>query len=648
MNLMKYFNYNYMIQNLKKSKSILIFFLGLIPIASIFSYLVLISNTSLYNITLEAISIIHYFGIYFIPILLSLCLFGFIYKKKQVDFTLSMPLSRKTIFTTNTITGILLLIFMVTFSALGIYIVNLFTDFIIPFRMIIDYILIWSITYIFIFVLTNIAMSISGNGITQFIVTMLLLFFIPFLIDCIQYSNPFYGVGDDANLCITSIDSCYYIENYKQANFTLPYNNIRIFLFAKWQPLYNIVSLLKMVIISIIGFIVGKGLYVKRKMEINETSFSTLEIHNIVKALTMFPIVIVITDFIKGDSMSNLGMIISILILVIYYLVYDLITRKSISNLKTTFIHFCITLIILFPICMVLCGQNKNNNLINISKNNITGYQFSKDDTSFNQIDYVDVKNSITIQMITDSLARSKTSLRNHKYNGNENEYVFKEMLIKTNIKDYEVQNASFLKEDYDKIIEQIEKTEDMKNSNTLLAQNKIYALGLEEDHLRKYTNDYKVLESAKEVIETNTNDIKKDYTLCKILYLYAYDKGTVVTKTLNSCTSSVLSDYIEKEINKENQKFYSKIRINNIFEEVIEYSDNLTTLTKSELTGKCFENLDKIYKWILEHQEDEFSVKKPYISIGGNIENKNYIYYTNRVEEFLELLEEADNNDIN
>ena len=648
MNLMKYFNYNYMIQNLKKSKSILIFFLGLIPIASIFSYLVLISNTSLYNITLEAISIIHYFGIYFIPILLSLCLFGFIYKKKQVDFTLSMPLSRKTIFTTNTITGILLLILMITFSALGIYIVNLFTDFIIPFRMIIDYILIWSITYIFVFILTNIAMSISGNGITQFIVTMLLLFFIPFLIDCIQYSNPFYGVGDDANLCITSIDSCYYIENYKQANFTLPYNNIRIFLFAKWQPLYNIVSLLKMVIISIIGFIVGKVFYVKRKMEINETSFSTLEIHNIVKALTMFPIVVVISDFIKGDSMSNLGMIISILILVIYYLVYDLITRKSISNLKTTFIHFCITLIILFPICMVLCGQNKNNNLINISKNNITGYQFSKDDTSFNQIDYVDVKNSITIQMITDSLARSKTSLRNHKYNGNENEYVFREMIIKTNKKNYKVQSASFLKEDYDKIIEQTEKTEDTKNSNTLLAQNKIYALGLEEDHLRKYTNDYKVLESAKEVIETNTNDIKKDYTLCKILYLYAYDKGTVVTKTLNSCTSSVLSDYIEKEINKENQKFYSKIRINNIFEEVIEYSDNLTTLTKSELTGKCFENLDKIYKWILEHQEDEFSVKKPYISIGGNIENKNYIYYTNRVEEFLELLEEADNNDIN
>ena len=186
MNLMKYFNYNYMIQNLKKSKSILIFFLGLIPIASIFSYLVLISNTSLYNITLEAISIIHYFGIYFIPILLSLCLFGFIYKKKQVDFTLSMPLSRKTIFTTNTITGILLLIFMVTFSALGIYIVNLFTDFIIPFRMIIDYILIWSITYIFVFILTNIAMTISGNGITQFIVTMLLLFFIPFLMPSLK------------------------------------------------------------------------------------------------------------------------------------------------------------------------------------------------------------------------------------------------------------------------------------------------------------------------------------------------------------------------------------------------------------------------------------------------------------------------------
>ena len=59
----------------------------------------------------------------------------------------------------------------------------------IPYMMLIDYLWYWFIVYIFVFSATNLAMTISGNAITQIVLTLLLVFLIPYLSAYFTLSN---------------------------------------------------------------------------------------------------------------------------------------------------------------------------------------------------------------------------------------------------------------------------------------------------------------------------------------------------------------------------------------------------------------------------------------------------------------------------
>ena len=175
MRLRSYFNKKYAFQNIKKSKGVLAFFLGIVPLFStLYLFSVLTSSTDPLDLT--AVSFLTIIGAYIIPLVVSLCLFGYIFKKKSVDFICSMPISRKTIFITNTITGILLLVGMLLINALFIALIGLVTSSIVPFMMILDYLLVWIITYIFVFILFNVGISFVGNSITALIISLILFF----------------------------------------------------------------------------------------------------------------------------------------------------------------------------------------------------------------------------------------------------------------------------------------------------------------------------------------------------------------------------------------------------------------------------------------------------------------------------------------
>ena len=100
MNSTKLFNLKYLWQNFKKSKSLLI----LLFCATFFinTWMVAIKLLSKeYIIDFYDLSSISIFASFIVPVILAFSLYGFIFKRGEIDFVLSKPLSRRQIFITN-------------------------------------------------------------------------------------------------------------------------------------------------------------------------------------------------------------------------------------------------------------------------------------------------------------------------------------------------------------------------------------------------------------------------------------------------------------------------------------------------------------------------------------------------------------------
>ncbi len=182
MNLIKYWNPKFAIQNIKKSKSILALFLGLFPILN-FLILLLMFRDQSSVLQLDSLSLLQFIGMYLIPMIIGISLFSYLFKRKSVDFIGSMPLSRKTIYVTNVITGLGLLAIFVLVNTGILFFASKISGYTLPLAMIGDYFLIWLVTYFFIFAVSMIAISVSGNIMTVIAVSMLLFLLIPFLHD---------------------------------------------------------------------------------------------------------------------------------------------------------------------------------------------------------------------------------------------------------------------------------------------------------------------------------------------------------------------------------------------------------------------------------------------------------------------------------
>lgn len=355
MNLKKLFNYNYFKQNLKKSKSMLAFFIGIIPIFYVFM-IILISKDSVFIPSLEELSIINYAALYILPIVLSVCLFGYVFKKKSVDFINSMPISRKTIFTTNTIGGIILILLLNLINIVLMFILSLIIPtVVIPFSMLIDYFLIWTIIYTFVFVISNISISLVGNMITSIALTLLIMFLIPFIDTYILLKQT---------EIVPIIGSLTYLQPVHELTYTAPYNFLVNSFTGEDTNLFSNVMLIKMFILIIIYILIGYFSFLKRKMEVCETSFKNNYIHNFVKSLTLIPFTILFYELSKEADI--IVVIIILALMFAYYLIYDLITKRSITNLLLNIIFFIGTVILSYTILLV------SNELLTINTTKIS------------------------------------------------------------------------------------------------------------------------------------------------------------------------------------------------------------------------------------------------------------------------------------
>lgn len=348
MNLKAYFNFNFLKENVRKSKGLLAFLLGVIPIINIIFLIVLLTTSSSNLLEFDIVSFITYVGIIFIPLSLSVTLFGFVLKKKSVDFILSKPISRKSLFITNTLGGILvILVFMIIntliFGLFGL----VFESLTIPFGLLVDYFLFWFISYVFMFTVINLAIVLSGNLITSIVVALIILLIVPYL-NGINYITQDYYSGNNYIICENPDckPESYYCYNDDDCEEHLLNNEYRLYYgklltYNFTAPLvmlneaannndtfYNSISLIKMIVLSVIYFAIGYFVFKNRKMENNETSFKSSFAHYLVKGITLFPICLLTYAIV--EETEAIGWLISIVGIIIYSVVYDLITRREI------------------------------------------------------------------------------------------------------------------------------------------------------------------------------------------------------------------------------------------------------------------------------------------------------------------------------
>ena len=637
MNLINLFNFNYLKQNLKKSKGALAVFIGIIPIINILILFMLNDNNhSNEVITLPVLSIINFLGIFILPIVISICLFGYVFKKRSVDFVNSMPISRKSIFITNTIGGIAILVLMNLINAIFIYILsNTLPNLVVPLGMIIDYFILWTIAYVFVFTVSNIAVSISGNMITSIAVSALILFLVPFthafisnalplnhdseyIIECNNKEcvpDNYYGVGTTVrNLAKENKYTMYLNRKSSSYNYTLPSNFVIGFLFngSSYYNFYNTTSIIKTFILSLIYIVIGYFLFLKRKMEVCETSFKSIMVHNIVKCLTMVPILSFVYLMLRESYFDFVSLLILLVIIVGYYFIYDLITRKGINYLKKNIF----TLLFYIPLFMLL--MKGFDTYLENNKN------FSVDDIKYIKIENVSKGNYNS--RIFDIYFEDKDVLNyllTHTGYGtlSEDEYIEVNFRLKDN-REYSY-NFSVSPEDIEYMVNLISKNSKVQEYINDIDYDNIYAVKLGNLKVEEnYRNE--LIELCRKHLPNSIENVDNGLNI----EMYSYTNHEVEKYSITTDNNIIKDKIMEIE-----NKTLKEDIVNYPFNELYLYVSGYSIEREGEL---------ELYNYIKNNLDTNVDSSKGYmfIEVANYGKDKFYRYYTNDIDKINEIID--------
>lgn len=657
MNLMKLFNFNYLKQNFKKSKVILSIFIGLIPILNTIILIMAFSNNGNYVFNFMEVSVINFVGVYLLPIIVSICLFNYIYKRKSVDFINSMPISRKSIFVTNTIFGILIFISMLIVNVILMGLLTFLFNIPIPFAMIFEYLWYWFIVYIFSFSATNLAMTISGNAITQIVVTLLLVFLIPFIHMFTFVLSEYDGVDrtylecdkeecipkeyycyDDLECNINKDANIYEINLDKQINnnYTSLFGYFYTMFIGEYSSIINIVSVIKMIGLSIIYTIVGYVLFVRRKMEVSETTFKNIHVHNIVKSLTLVPVVAMAYVICKNADFISILFV--LVIILIYYFVYDLITKKSISNIKLSLIYFVFVVsgLIVFYSVVEMAGDRVEKEILKYTDIESVAVDISVGSSGYygNDMDKIYINNKELIELVIDNSFDTFDDVVRDQYlevylkDKNDNEY---KSFVRMN------------KEDYYKVIDLLSLNKDYVNYYKNIDLDKVYAVKVGNSLYDRKDADA-VLKLVKESLSKlslrELLDLQKKYNSVSdnfYISLYTYQEHDSREFRINGYINYSLLNSIVNSNNSLLKKNISYIIPDDYY---IYYSD-MYVVDNFEIDYYVLRNAKTdIYNFILEEVEKDVDMRSEFVTLEISLDYNTYLFTTNNVQGFKEILD--------
>lgn len=642
MNLTKYFNKNYLKENIKKSKGLIALLVIVVPLITTLSILFL-SRSENYTKLLDIGEMIwpNLICMYIIPVVLSLVLFGYVYKKSSVDFINSMPLNRKTIFITNTVAGILLITVIQVLTLIAIFLCNSLCSTVTVFpQMLIDIFISMWVSYLFMFLTTNLAMTLSGTFLTQVVLTMLILFLVPFTESMFNYNQT--TVFDYEMVNKSGDDTTFAnIISSKNKNYTMPYNII----WNAGDGMYSNESILKMAVLGIVYLALGTYFFQKRKMENAEESFSNDKVHLLVKALTIFPMIVVLNRM----GVSGAENIFVISLIVIYYFVYDFIVKRKIKFIKSV-VALVVTLVALQGI---VAGADK----VFIPKDNINKVKRSdvaKIAIEFENYYYygstLDLKDSYFIdnREIVDFVFEAAFGAQNPYTYGIDNEVYGLQTIyigIETdNNKKYTI-SVGLVDKDIDKLLNLLEKEdkyiEFLKDSYKINSKILLGNAVLVEDEKKIKNEIENAIDnmSLKEIF--NMTKSPTDIYLRKMYYQDHLVKSKVIPVDTNNQILKLVADNQNNYVNKNFDKLMDEnTRVRN-------YSVEYGNLGYDEEDYKKFRNYfeytsNLIDKFIEENKDEKIDPNEKCYAIRiyayPYFEENSYLF-TNKTDEIDEII---------
>lgn len=660
MNLTKLFNFKYLKENFKKSKGLICLIILIVPVLTLLLTSLSLNNENYINVVYkEELMIIDLIGMYIIPIMISLILFGYVYKKNSVDFINSQPINRKSIFITNTIGGIILITLIQLLTVIALIVCNLLFDNIIIFpQIILDIFVVMWISYVFVFVATNVAMSISGTSLTQIALTMLILFLVPFCLD--SYNN-----FDSNEYCKYNIT-----DNYNKSlefrmgridNFTIPYNIFHVLVSGNVPDLYSTQSNVKTIGLGIVYFFLGMVLFKKRKMENNEESFSNEKIHLIVKALTLVPMFILINIFDAGKEFN----IFIIALMIIYYFLYDFIVKRKIK-LKTSIIYLVLIMLVLQGFCFTMekmkdnfdnkeikidnianvqinqihCYNNDNYRYSSCGSNNFSGTGINVTDPEIIEMlftlsnksvgSYYEEAEDVNVTQIVeeDTVIIEPSTMKNNYYTNRLS------LVLETKDGRKFYTSIEFYEKDFDKILEKLNNDEKYVSQlrNAVLNNGKI----LLADFIILNDEDENIV---KQEIENTVNKmgikeiLSLDNTTNPPIVKYIYENHKLIRINLKDNLTSKVLEIVSKNMN--NRTINSMRKID--FEKEYRSDPRVIDKTTGEMiyfTGF----IDEVWKFIYDNENEVLDPNKPYYVIRGYFGDE-ISFYTNKVNEIEEFI---------
>lgn len=619
MNLTKLFNFNFLLQNLKKSRMILTIFLFVVPL---FTTIILTTSSSRVYIFFE-LSGINAVGMYIVPFIFSLCLFGYVYKKNSVDFMCSMPISRKSMFATNTLGGMLLILATQLITLICTFIVASFSESIIFPALIWDVFLYQFIAYIFVFTVSNLAMSLSGNTMTQIVVTMLILFVVPVVaLYLSQVVDTSANIGEHLDI-IQELRPTY---TAPASIFGLDYS-------------YNSKSIAKMLFLTVIYTAAGFILFKKRKMEMATESFISQKMHLLIKAFTLLPFVVILLLIAEYSSGSEWITFWGAVIL-IYWFLYDLVTNKKVKLMKN--------LLVLIIGFVVIAGILKSAEIV-INKR-FDAYK--KSDVTRLEIesikgDYIyKIEDKELINRILDASYKIDTKDFDADDIKDNNEYNLKFytldcIAVFNNIEKFNAKvtvESSFITE-----FENYKVEKNVKKVNKdirILIDSRI----ANKDQKRKIEKMLKEVESAEREYNYDTEPSYYRYNKnvkSSIFTAYAYKGHKLYVYDYSLEDMPELASYLNQLSNEATYKYL------NTLNNTVSYRVNYDVCNKdgNSLCDYVELSREQLKKFILSNKDENVDINKQYVKIIVRDYNTQFFAYfiTNKVDEIVGILKEND-----